>query len=214
LSLARLLGREPQADLRAAGELQAPVLPEQGPPKGLEELPAMQRAQAALDSAEEDLRRSRATWWPSLGASASVGRSGGDWLSESGSWSAGLSLSLPLFQGGSRLASTQAAGSRLLEARRVLIQAQRQLRLDLEQSYGSLADAVDNAEVQALFLEAGLLRAEVAQAQYTQGLLGFEAWDQVESDLINAQVQALSSRGDAQRALAAWERSLGRDLWP
>lgn len=214
LNLARLLGRDPQPALRAEGALEAVALPGEGPPADLGGLPAVRRARLAQEGARQGLRQVQAAWWPSLGASASAGRSGGDWLGEQGSWSAGLSLSLPLFQGGRRLAQTRSAASRLEAAGLAALGAERQARLDLEAAWASLADAVDGVAVQAAFLEAGEVRAEVAQAQYAQGLLGFEAWDQVENDLINAQVQALAARGDAQRALAAWQRSLGRSPWP
>lgn len=212
-ALARLLGREAQSDLSAAGDLPIPVAPAEAVPANLDGLPSVRRARLGVVSARADKRKAQAAWWPSLGASASAGRSGKDWLAEDGSWSASLSLSVPLFQGGSRLANTQAAISRLQEAELSAADAIAQARLDLDAAWDSLADAIDAAEVQAQFLKAGELRAEVAQAQYTQGLLGFEAWDQVESDLINAQTQALSTRGDALRALAAWERSLGRSPW-
>jgi outer membrane protein TolC len=213
--LGRLMGRDPaaSADLEAAGVLETPALPEQGSLK-VDALPSVEQALSARESAEQALRKQKGTWLPTLGASASVGRSGGDWLSEDGSWSAGLSLSLPLFTGGSRLAQTLQASSRL-DAARIAEQAARdQAYADLRSAYDALADAVDAAQVQAKFLEAGEVRAEVAQAQYAQGLLGFTDWDLVETDRINAQQQALSTRGDAQRALAAWDKALGRSDLP
>jgi outer membrane protein TolC len=213
--LGRLLGRVPAAsgDLEAAGNLETPALPEAGS-FNVDALPAVLQALSARESAEQALRKQKGSWLPSLGASASVGRSGADWLSEDGSWSAGLSLSLPLFSGGSRLAQTLSASSRL-EAARIAEQAARdQAYADLRGSYDALADAVDAAQVQAKFLEAGEVRADVAQAQYAQGLLGFTDWDLVETDRINAQQQALSTRGDAQRALAAWDKALGRSALP
>jgi outer membrane protein TolC len=213
--LARLLGRDPMSaeSLEAAGELAIPELPAEGS-TAVEGLPSVVQAVASRESAEQDLRRQRGGWLPSLDAAASVGRSGGDWLSEDGAWSAGLSLNLPLFNGGSQLAQTQASASRLEAARLLEAAARRQAAVDLQSAYDALADAVDGAKVEATFLEAGAVRAEVASAQYAQGLLGFEDWDRVVSDYISVQQQALSSRGDAQRALAAWDRSLGRNPWP
>jgi outer membrane protein TolC len=213
--LARLLGRDGAGDeLAAAGDLVDPAEPPETVDAAVfKDLPALRQSRDALLAARQDRRAARAAWWPTLGASASAGRSGGEWLSDTGTWSAGLSLSLPIFQGGSRVVDNLAAESRLAAAELALRGQERQSRLDLRRSLDGYQDGVESARVQASFLKASEVRAEVARAQYTQGLLTFDTWDQIETDLINAQISALSSRGDAQRAAAAWDRDLGWSPW-
>lgn len=213
--LAQLMGRADGEGLEAQGDLTVPEIPgEEVPADALAGLPSIRQSQSNLVSAEEDLRSARAAWWPSLGASASAGRGGGDWLGSSGSWSASLSLSVPLFQGGSRLADQLSANSRLRVAQQNLAQARLDAKLALRRSLDNLLNGAEQAQVQQRFFEASQVRAEVARAQYTQGLLSFDLWDQIETDLINAQTSALSSLGDAQRAAAAWARDLGRSPLP
>lgn len=215
LDLSRLLGQVLDPDLVAAGVLELPAAaPVSLDPAWIEDLPPVRQARAAVEAAQADARSARSAWWPSLNANASAGRSGGSWLSEKGGWSVGLGLSLPLFNGGSSLADGLSADSRLRAARLALEGAVRQARVDLQRSLDAYVDAMQAAQVQARFLEAAELRAELARVQYTQGLLSFDLWDQYETDLINAQVGALLSRGDAQRAAAAWERDLGRSPLP
>lgn len=215
LSLAQLLGRDSGDGLVAQGELVAPEAPvDEIPADALKGLPSLRQAQDSLISAQQDVRAAASSWWPSLGASASVGRSGGPWLSDSGSWSAGLSLSLPIFQGGTRVVDQLSAASRLRDAELSLADAKRQALSTLRGSLDAYLNGAEQAGVEELFYQASLVRAEVARAQYTQGLLTFDLWDQNETDLINAQTSALSSLGDAQRAAAAWQRDLGRSPLP
>lgn len=212
--LARLLGRRRGEVLRVTGDLESPELPALPAWEALlPGLPAVRKAKAAVEAASEDLSAARGAWLPSLGASAGVSRGGRDWLGETGSWSTGLSLSLPLFQGGRRLWAQEAASSGLEAAKLRSMTAEDDAAMALRQSWDAMEDAIELAGVQAKFLQAAQTRAEVAQAQYAQGLVSFTVWDQIESDLINAQIQALNSRGDAQRAAAGWERDLGRSPW-
>lgn len=213
-NLCRLLGREAAEDLRVEGILEAPPLPAVPELKALQAgLPSVVQAEAAVESARQDLSTAHAAWWPSLNASAGLNRSGSDWLSEKGSWNMGLSASLPLFQGGQRVLNQLAADSRLTAARFGLASARELASVTLRNSWDGFEDAVQSSSVQSQFLAAADVRADVARAQYTQGLINFDTWDRIETDLINAQIQALSSRGDAQRAAAAWERDLGRSPW-
>ena len=72
---------------------------------------------------------------------------------------------------------------------------------------------MDQAQVQEQFMTATEARAEVARAQYNQGLTTYNIWDQIEQNLISAQTSALNTRGAALRAAAGWERDLGRSPW-
>lgn len=174
------------------------------------EVPAVRSAQANLVAAETDVAFARSQLLPGFDASASAGRGGGEWPPRDDRWSAGLSLSLPIFQGGSGvygLKAARAATARSQEQTRSVID---ETALDLESTFASFADAAEGADVQAEFLAAAEVRAEIARSQYTSGLLSFEDWDLIESDLITAQKNHLSSLRDAVVAEADWERAQGK----
>ncbi|MES2202694.1 MAG: TolC family protein [candidate division FCPU426 bacterium] len=216
--LSQILGRLPDPALRVRGDLESVSVPAVPDTKALAPtLPPALKARAQVDEAKASLGGEYSGFLPSLNANASLNRSGysgGAWPPQSGSWSAGLSLSWNLFNGFSDSMQSAAARSRSKIAELALEDTLRQAQIDLEQAYESLADAAESAEVRAAFLESSQTRAEIGRAQYTQGLLNFDNWNQIESNLIVARKQGLSSRRDAVDARAGWERALGKGFEP
>jgi outer membrane protein TolC len=215
LTLSRLLGRGADASLQAEGSLDSPKAPDEPDFEMLlDQLPAVLRAFYQMDQAENTRLGAWSPFLPSLNASGSLNRSGPDWAPQNGSWSAGLSLSLPLFNGFGDLAALHSAKSAEAEARSAGHEARLQARLDLEKAWQDYADAVAALALRAMSLEASQARAEIGRVQYAQGLLGFENWDRIESDLSNARKSALSSRLNAVVSQAAWDRALGKGFEP
>jgi outer membrane protein len=58
------------------------------------------------------------------------------------------------------------------------------------------------------------LRSELGRAKYKNGLLNFEDWNAIESDLINRQKAKLQSQRDRVVAEAAWEQATGKGVIP
>jgi outer membrane protein TolC len=214
-NLAKALGQDGSADLSAQGELSAPAAPAEGDDSKLaESLPSVRKASLNLDQAQAALDGDTADWLPSLNASGSVNRSGNDWAPQQGSWSLGLSLSWNLFNGFADLASRRSDLSGVQSQRLALQDARRQALLDLGDSREDLQNSLDQLEVREAFLKAAEARAEIARAQYTQGLLGFEDWDRIESDLISARTASLSGRLNAALSGYAWAKALTQGWEP
>lgn len=71
--------------------------------------PEVRKAHAQLARAQAQLSQAYRSFWPEISGFASyLWRSGGD-LDMTGEWAAGITLSLPLFEGGRRIAGVQAA---------------------------------------------------------------------------------------------------------
>lgn len=175
-------------------------------------LPAVRLAEESLISARAALTMARSAFWPDLSATGSLSRTGDRWPPDRDRWSAGLNLSYPLFSGGSDAWGARAARLDREAAAARLQSARLAAALGLEDFFAGWQDAVERAEVQKAFLEAGQVRARIARRQYENGLLTFDDWDIIENDLISQEKSALASRRDAVLAEAAWDRALGKGI--
>ena len=208
-ALAKELGLLRFDPFTVAGELDAAAPPEEADLYTLAEAtPSYRSSHAARRAADEGYRITRSDRFPSVSASASFGSSGENSL-ETESWSAGLSVSLPLFTGGRLSQDILASGLRREQAVLNTEETLFELLVDLQDAWNGYRDAMDQMGVQAGLLEAAEMRAEIARTQYRQGLLSFEDWDRIESDLISRQKGWLSSRRAAVFAEAAWYNTLG-----
>jgi hypothetical protein len=87
------------------------------------------------------------------------------------------------------------------------------LMASLQQRWNLYADAVENEAVQKELFEAEQLRAEISTSKYKQGLLSYEDWDIIESNLINQGKTHLQRRRTAEIEQARWKNALGWSVW-
>ena len=210
-NLSREIGRATFTPITVEGSLVSPPVPAQIPP--IEEIarvhPSTRQQEALLEAAEYDLKSARAGFFPSIRASASLGRSGDEWPPDSESWSTGVSLSLPIFTGGSRLAEVNKSEAALTEQKEDARETWNDTIYYLEHAWKSLLDEDARVGIQKQYLEADEERAKIAEAQYATGLLSFDNWIIIEDNLVSTRKSDLSSRADALRAWAEWEYRTG-----
>src|SRR5262249_1951015 len=180
----------------------------------VDEHPDHQRASAQLREAKADVKTARGDLFPSLDASASVAEQKLNSNPFGTNWSAGVNLSYPLYLGGRDFYEWK--GSKFLQARAEaqLKTADDQIAVGLKQAYSDFKDAIENIKVQQGFLNAAEARAEIARAQYANGLLSYQDWDLIENDLINNQNTILGSLRDALIAEGNWEKAQGKGAIP
>ena len=176
--------------------------------------PAHRRALAQLGVARAGLNSAKSQYVPELSANASAGRSGEDWMPDQDEWFVGLSLSFPFFQGGKNVMNVRGAEAEFQRVEANLRATDAGLVLALQQALADYADAVDRTEVQAAYLKAEEVRAEIGRSQYASGMLSFEDWDRIENDLIGSQKDDLAGRRDAVTAEANWEKVQGKSVLP
>ena len=172
-------------------------------------------AEAARRSSKASLDSANSVLWPSLSANYSRSRAGGsEFPSSRYAWSAGASLSYPLFGGGPTSAYYSTLASRRdYRGSEMDLAATRQAALaDLETAWSDYADAADGVRVQEALLEAARQRNDEADVRYASGLLSFDNWEVIVSDRVNTERQAISARRAAMDAETAWDRALGRAL--
>ena len=214
--LASLLGRREDSGLTVNGRLIQIKAPEFDPEykRLLGQTPDHLEALSQWRAARDAVRIAQADFYPELNASASAGRQNDDFPINQEQWSVGLSLSLPLFTGGRTLFTTRNARLDQSISRAKLESVDDLLAATLRERFTDWQDAVERAGIQAEFLTAAQLRAEIARGQYSNGLITYDDWDLIENDLIEKEKALLAVRRDAILAHARWERIIGEGAIP
>ncbi len=176
--------------------------------------PSVRAAEASVESSKASVVIARGAIVPDLSLRGGIDRSGDDWPPDNDSWSIGATLSVPLFAGGQNINKLASANAALRQSEAQLQTAEQNALLDLKTAWTNLRDAQQRRTVQAEFLEASEVRAEIAREQYANGLLSFQNWDQIEDELIQSQQSLLSSDRDAAIAAAEWDRVRGISIIP
>ncbi len=164
---------------------------------------------AEKEAVRFDLKSAKADFFPKVYTNASVGRSASDWPPDNDVWSAGVSLSLPIFEGGSRIAEVSRTRAAFNQAQADERSGRDSIILTLEETWKELQDAVGKAEVQQKFLEATEERAKITQAQYSTGLISFDNWTIIEDDLVKTKKSFLDAQKDTLVAEANWIQAEG-----
>ncbi|HET9869246.1 MAG TPA: TolC family protein, partial [bacterium] len=172
--------------------------------------PAHREALAQLGQADSQYVSARGVFLPTLSANASLSRDGWNFSGDDAAWSAGLQLSLPLFTGGRDLFDFKAAEESKQGARDRLEGSDLRTESGLESAYAAYQDAVESVAVRQVQVEAAQTQEEIAKAEYLNGLLIFQNWNQIESALTNQQKQQLSDQLNVKTAEASWELAEGK----
>ncbi len=209
--MAKELGRRKAGTLVARGELKVGNPPRRKPDFAniADTHPLLKELAARKETARHDLRAARAEFLPTVYASASAGRSDSDWPPDDDSWSAGVAVSYPIFDGRSRAAAVRRNRASLRKAEADEISGRDGVVLTLAQTWTDFQNAADVIGVRDKFLEAAEERAKIAQAQYSTGLISFDNWIIIEDDLVRARKAYLEAQARALNAEARWIQARG-----
>ena len=214
--LSQVLGRNPLAAITVKGDFENPGAPGDLPDfvNLTLQTPAHLEAIAQLHLTESGYVSARSVFLPTLSANASLSRDDWDSGGDNPSWSAGLKLSLPLFTGGKDFFNLQSAEESQKGSRDSQQSQDLKTESQLESAYASFADAVEALKVQQFQVTATQTQEEIAKAEYLNGLLIFENWNQIESQLTNQQKSELSSQLNVVTQEANWELAQGKGVIP
>lgn len=164
-----------------------------------------------IESSKNDITIADSSFSPKLDLSTTLTKSGTSFNElEDKSISAGLTLTIPIFEGSTRYYKSQVAreakNENFLNLRKVyndvyysILEAINSYKINLEQS-----------RIQNEFLKASSLRAEVATTQYKNGLLNYTNWDSIQNELIENEKKNISIVKDVLVSKAEIESSLGQ----
>ena len=127
-------------------------------------------------------------------------------------WSAGVTLSVPIYEGGSGRARVAKARAFLSQQNAQEKSGYLQLYNTLEQCWKSFQDARQMVVVQNKQLLAATERSTIANAQYSNGLVTFNEWVIIENNLVNAKKNYLNAEADMLIAEAQWIQAKGGAL--
>ena len=215
-NFARQLGLDDFEEVTATGTLTT----EPPPPAPADSLalisarPDVQVQESVVRSAKAAGLSAQSPLWPSLSANyaRTRGASATEFPAAPYGWTAGATLSYPLFGGGPTNAYYGVQASR-----RNIEKSEEDLRVtrvaavaDLETTWSAYASAFDQVRVQQAQLESSRQRNSEADVRYATGLLTFDNWSLIVSQRVSDEQGAVQSRRDAVIAQAAWEKALGK----
>lgn len=214
--MAATLGRHEITILTVTGNWDFAVLSEAPDFNALAlQTPDYRSAATQVRAAREGVRIAKSNFYPAWSLNGSIGRSDDDSLiPKNDQWSVSTAISYPLFVGGRHWYDVRGARADQRKTEDTLNDTGNQMVATLEDRFVAWQDAAERTEVQNEFLKAAEVRAEIARAQYQNGLLSFVDWDLIENDLIDKQKVMLTSQRDAVVARAGWEKTLGTGVIP
>jgi outer membrane protein TolC len=174
--------------------------------------PSLQQIIAQKNAAQFSLRSTYGAYAPTLTGNAGAGKSDSHWSPKQDEWNMGLSVSLPIFEGGLRNAQVSQAKALLNQLKENERSTRDGIVSTLEQSWAALQDAMDNVGVQKEVLNATEERSRISQAQYSMGFISFDNWTIIEDNLVNAKRTYLNAQAAALLAEANWIQAKGETL--
>lgn len=212
--LSREMGRDGYGFVTVSGSL-AEVKVQPGIPDFIriaETNPLLKELIAKKDSARFNAAAKKSAFFPDIYASGAISRSGGEFMKGKENWSLGLTMTLPVFEGGKRVYDLRQALAQMKQAASDMKNGRDEVTYTLHEMWTQLVNAVDRVVVRKKFLEATEERARIAEAQYSNGLVSFDNWTIIEDDLVNDKKTYLNSQAEAMAAAAYWEQARGETL--
>jgi outer membrane protein TolC len=209
--LAKALGFDEDQSFDIKGAIPTHAAPEK---VNLQEMalntPEYKQSQSQWEAAQSGTTISRSRFLPSLDLSAGYSQSGYHmYPDDRDQWTVRLNLSYPIFSGFKDYTSLRSSSALAAAAQANFSTVARQQLARLTSLYSQYQEAILKFEVDKDFRAAAEVRANIARSKYNNGLLSFDDWDVIESDLIARQKSYLQSERDRTIAEAAWEQGLG-----
>jgi len=212
-NLAASMGQLDPAD-GAAGDLQARSPDDLVDLHGLmKQTPNYSIATTQIEASRQGMKVTRSARFPQVGFDASASIRSGNYELYNGGWNVGFSASMPIYTGNRLKSDVAAAKEKIVQSEMDLMDTANTLMATLQQRWNAYIDAVENEAVQKELFDAEMLRAEISTAKYKQGLLSYEDWDIIESNLINQGKTHLQRRRTSESEQARWKNALGWSVW-
>jgi outer membrane protein TolC len=212
--LLKEMGRETASPIQVAGDLEVVAVKREQP--DFEALaminPSLENLSAKREAAQFSLKSAKAEFFPTISADASAGRTDTSWPPHNDEWSVGVTLTLPIFDGGSRWADVSKAKAVLNQAKADERSARDGVIVTLEQTWTVWQNATDTVAVQKQVLQAADERAKISRVEYTNGLLTFDNWTIIEDNFVQAQTSLVTAQANALIAEAQWIQAQGGTL--
>jgi len=212
--LTKEMGRKEFIPMQVQGEFKVVDSAEKEPDLELlaNKNPSLLQIVAQKNAAEFSLRSSYANFSPQLSGSASADKNGTRWTPKGDQWGLGLTLSMPIFEGGLRFAQVSQAQGLLNQLKENERSTHDGIIVNLAQTWKSLQDALETVDVQYKNLIATEERSKIAEAEYGTGFITYDNWTIIEDNLVQAKTSYLNAQANALLAEANWIQAKGEVL--
>jgi outer membrane protein TolC len=174
--------------------------------------PSLLQVVAKKNAASFSIKSAYANFAPQLSGSAGANKSSSRWPPQDDQWNLGLGLTMPIFEGGLRLAQVSQAQALYNQLDANERSTRDAIVVALEQAWVALQDAIETVDVQRKSLDAAKERSNIAEAQYSTGFISFDNWIIIEDSLVSAKKAFLNSQANALFAEANWIQAKGETL--
>ncbi|MCJ7773824.1 MAG: TolC family protein [Desulfobacterales bacterium] len=209
--LTKELGRERLTPVMVTGTFETMEMARKRP--DFEQLaditPFLNELVARKEAAQFGFKSATADFFPEIYVNGSLGRSASYWPPDGERWSAGVTLSFPILEGGSRIAKVSKAKAQLNQAQADERSGRDSVLFTLEGAWTEFQNAIDKISVQRKYLQAAEERAKIANAQYSTGLISFDNWIIIEDSLVSSKKAFLDSKANMLVAEANWIQAKG-----
>jgi outer membrane protein len=221
IALYNTMGMDPQRDIEIEdASLQPAVLMtlEQAQQHALLSRPETQKAESDIRSAQARVESEEANFLPTLSAAgaynwaqgtSAMGPFRGD---VQNSWNAGITLSLPLFEGGLTKGKVgeARANQRALEAQRDALR--QSILLDVNQAYADIESAQARIQVMDSSLKSARESLSLAEGRYSAGVGPSLEVTDAQVAAAKAETDYVQALYDYQLAVARLDKAMGRGL--
>ncbi|MFC2060951.1 TolC family protein [Elusimicrobiota bacterium] len=209
--LLKNIGKDIYEEIDVTGTFNIPEINERPSKELLQMNPDYIIIKHRLEASKYELKYKYGDFYPNIGLSGSVSRSGDNWPPIDDSWGVGLSLSYPFFSGGRDFYELKSAKLNKLIAENDLENTEHELMLQIESAYNDLIDSMEYYKVREKFYAARKERSEISREKYINGLISYQDWDSIENEFINAEKSILDARYNVFASWAKWLRIIGEE---
>ncbi|MDD4955824.1 MAG: TolC family protein [Candidatus Omnitrophica bacterium] len=174
--------------------------------------PSLLEAVAKKNSAAYGIKSAYGNFSPQLTGSAGANKAGSRWSPAGDEWNLGLGLTMPIFEGGLRMAELSQAKAAYYQAKETERSIKDAATVSLEQTWVSLQDAIETVGVQYKSLSATEERAKIADMEFSTGFMTYDNWTIIQDNLVSAKSSYLGSQTNALLAEASWIQAKGETL--
>jgi len=175
----------------------------------LQHRPELKSFDSRLLAQRSNIQYARSNYFPSLSLDANYGYGGAEVAALDNTWSAGLTLSIPLFTGFStsaRVAQEEIA-LRSLDLQRDALR--QQISLEVWNAYATLKEAEERIDNTKTFVENATENLNIAEGEYNEGIGSMIDVTDAQTALLTAEQSHVEALADFRIAIASLERSLG-----
>ena len=171
--------------------------------------PELKRFDFQLLAQRSNIKYARSDYFPTISLDASYTFAGAEVAALDNAWSAGLTVSVPLFTGFSTSARVTQEEMALRSLEQQGDALRQQVSLDVWNAYSALKEADERIDNTKIFVENTRENLNIAEGQYKEGVGSMIEVTDAQNALLTAEHSHIEALADFKIAVAQLERSLG-----